>query len=228
MSAPPEPPPPEPPPRRERAFPTALVVVAAVVLGGFLFVGWVGSLLPNFSNPFREETIDRTGPALLQSVRDLREYRAASGHFQVIVDVERETRFVPSSIRGERVLFVAVGSVDAGVDFSVLEDGAVEVSEDRRTVRLELPPARFHDPELDLDRSYVYDRDLGAIDRLGRLFGDGGDDAELYRLAEDRIAAAARDDSGLLRRAEENTRAMLVSLLESLGFERIEVTFAAV
>jgi len=80
---------------------------------------------------------------------------------------------------------------------------------------------------LDLDRSYVYDRDRGAIDRVTDLLdNDPGDDSELYALAEQKLATAARDGSGLLARAEENTRAMLTSLLRSLGFTRVEIRFA--
>ena len=70
---------------------------------------------------------------------------------------------------------------------------------------LELPPARYHEPQLDLERSRVYDRDRGVIDRLQSLFGDDtGTDPEVYTLAEEKLAAAARGGSGLLqaRRAE--------------------------
>jgi Protein of unknown function (DUF4230) len=216
------------PPQRRR-FPTSLVVLGAVLVLGFFFVGWVRDLIPSFNNPFTTETVDRTGPAVLQSIRNLRDYRAASGHFEVIVDVEQDTRFVPAQIKGERVLFVAVGDVDAGVDFTGLEEGAVEVSDDRRTVRLELPPAAFRDPELDLERSYVYDRDRGAIDRIGAIFGDDSNlERDLYPLAEEKLAAAARDNSGLLDRAERNTQIMLEGLLRSLGFTTVEVTFAEV
>jgi hypothetical protein len=216
-------------PQPRRPFPTGLVALGVAVLLGFLFVGWVRDLIPDFGNPFTETTVDRTGPAVLKSLRDLRDYRAASGHFEVIVDVEQDTSFVPAQIKGERVLFVAVGNVDAGVDFTSLEEGAVEVSDNRRTVRLELPPATFRDPELDLERSYVYDRDRGVFDRLQALLGDDtGDDSELYRLAEEKLSAAARDGSGLLARAERNTRTMLVGLLRALGFERVEIRFAEV
>jgi hypothetical protein len=203
-------------------------MLVASLLGLFLFAGWLGDLLPSFGNPFGEETVDRSGPAVLKSVRNLSEFRAASGHFQVIVDVEKDT-ILPDVIKGQRVLFVAVGSVDAGVDFSGLEDDAVVVSDDRRSVSLELPPARFHEPVLDLEKSYVYDRDRGAIDRLKALFGDPPAlEPELYRLAEDKLAAAARGGTGLLARANRNTRAMLTGLLRSLGFTRVQITFAEV
>lgn len=212
-----------------RGVPTGLVALAAVVLGLVLLAGWIGDLVPGLGNPFGTETVDRSGAAVLKSLQNLEEYRAASGHFEVIVDLERDTSFVPSAIKGERVLFIAVGSVDAGFSFATLGDGAVSVSDDRRSATLVLPPARFYDPQLDLERSYVYDRDRGAIDRIGDLFGDGtGDDGELYRIAEEKLALAARDGSGLLARAEQNTRAMLTSLLRSLGFTRVEIRFADV
>jgi hypothetical protein len=212
-----------------RRPPSGLLVLGLAVLGAFVVVGWVRDFLPDLDNPFREETVDRTGPAVLKSIKNLRDFRAASGHFQVIVDVEQDTRFIPDEIRGERVLFVAVGNVDAGVDFTGIEEGAVEVSDDRRAVAIELPPATFRDPQLDLDRSYVYDRERGVLDRIGSLLGDDpGDNSGLYRLAEERLADAARDNSGLLARAEANTRLMLEGLLRALGFERVEITFAEV
>ena len=83
---------------------------------------------------------------MLKSIRNLSDFRAATGHFEVIVDVEKDTRFVPDKLKGERILFVAVGDVDAGVDFSGLKDDAVVVSDDRRSVTLELPPARYNEP----------------------------------------------------------------------------------
>jgi hypothetical protein len=220
------PPAPQPTPRR---FPTGLVVLALVLLGGFLFVGWVRDLIPNWGGLFETQTVDRSGPAVLKSIQSLHDFRAASGHFEVIVDVEKDARFIPASIKGQRVLFVAVGSVDAGVDLSGLEDGAVDVSDDRRGVSLELPPATLREPELDLERSYVYDRDRGAIDRLQALFGDDpGVEEDLYALAQEKLVAAARDGSGLIARAEQNTRLMLEGLLRSLGFTRVDVSFSEV
>ena len=220
---------PEPAAAPRRRLPTGLIVLGAVVLGGFLLVGWVRDLIPGFGNPFTTETVDRTGPAVLRSIQNLEDFRAASGHFEVIVDVEHDTRFVPGAIKGQRVLFVAIGSVDAGVELSGLDESAVEVSADRRGVSIELPPATLREPELDLERSYVYDRDRGAIDRIQSLLGDDpGVQPELYTLAEEKLTNAARDGSGLLARAERNTRLMLVGLLRALGFTRVEVRFSEV
>ncbi len=184
------------------------------------------ALIPSL-NPFREEERDRSEPVVVQSLEDLSEYRAASANLQVIVDLERDTNLVPSFIKGERTLFVAVGSVDAAVDFSGLGPDAIEVTEDRTGVTITLPQPRLTETRLDTKRSRIQDRDRGLLDRIGEsLTDDGGaDQKELYGLAEDKLRAAAAADPRLLATARRNTQAMLTGLLKGLGFERITVRF---
>jgi hypothetical protein len=224
----PPPPQPEPPPpsrgRAPRSFPGWLIVFGLVVLAIATFPGWLGGLLPSFPNPFASETIDRSQPALLRSIQDLSEYRAATGHFEVIVDIERDTA-LPAPILGERTLFVAVGTVDATVDFGGLDREAVSVSADRRRAAITLPAPELSQPRLDLGRSYVYDRDRGVLNRIGSAFSGSDDQRALYLAAEGRLSAAAAGASGLVPRARENTRTMLVSLLRSLGFTSVTVRF---
>jgi hypothetical protein len=178
----------------------------------------------SLSNPFRTETVDRSSPAVLKAIQDLEQLRAASGHFEVIIDVEKDTRFVPAVIRGERILFVAVGTVDAGVDLGGVDEDAVDVR--GRRVSIDLPAARLLAVRVNPEQSYVYDRDRGLIDRVASVFQDSPTgERELYSLAEDKLLAAARGGSGLLARAERNTRATLTALLRALGFEQIVVRF---
>jgi hypothetical protein len=203
-----------------------LAVGALVVIALWLAFGGLGGCLPSFDNPFRTETVDRSSPVVLKSIQNLRRFEAASGHFEVIVDLEKDTRFVPSPIRGERVLFVAVGDVEAGVDFTGLDDDAVRVSNSRRTVRLELPHAELFSARVDPTRSYVYDRDRGLIDRVASIFQDNPtSEQELYLLAEEKLIDSAEQSSGILVRAERNTRLMLVGLLEALGFTSVSIEF---
>lgn len=200
----------------------AVVVVVALVFG----LGRLGDLLPDLRNPFATETVDRTQPAVLKALEDLNEYKAASGNYQVIVDLERDARYLPSVVKGERTLFVGVGSVDAGVDFSGLGPEAVVVSADRRAVTVTLPPARLSEARVDPGRSYVYERQRGLLDRIGSALSDNpSSERELYILTEQRLEAAAAEGSDLVDRAEQNTRAMLEGLLRSLGFTAVDVRF---
>lgn len=222
----PEQPPPSPPPERPRRdVPWGLIALAVIVLGTAWMVDRVADVFPDFDNPFAEETIDRTGPAVLKSIRDIGEYRAASGDFEVIVDLEQDTT-LPDELLGERTLFVAAGSVDAGVNLGAVDDEAVEVSDDRRSATITLPPARLFEPEVDQSRSYVYERDRGLFNRIGDFFSDGGESQrEVTLLAEQKLREAAQRGAGLVPRAEENTREMLTSLLTALGFTEVEIRF---
>jgi Protein of unknown function (DUF4230) len=197
-----------------------LVVAAIGLLALFLLARFVTGF-----DPFNRETVDRTQPAVLIALQDLSEYRAATGEFQVLVDTQDQVRNLPLVIAGERTLFIANGTVDAAVDFTNVGAESVEIDQARERVSITLPPATLTDPEVDPDRSYVYSRERGIVDRLTGVFNDNPtSERELYQLAEDKLRAAAAD-SGLVDLAERNTEAMLRSLLTSLGFTQIEVTY---
>lgn len=205
-----------------RAAIKRVVVIAAGVIIALFVVGAV-DLFDFLPNPFKSETVDRSQPALLERLSDLSEYRAASAELQVLIDVEEDVRFVPSFLAGQRVTFLAGGSVDGAVDFGNLGDDAVEIDGDEVTITL--PAAEIVDVDVDPDRSYVVNRDRGVLDRIGGIFSDNPTgEQELYQLAEDKLRAAA-DQSALRDRAERNTRKMLTALLRSLGFEQVTVVF---
>jgi hypothetical protein len=191
-------------------------LIAAVVLVVVAALLQIVGLLPKL-NPFGTETIDRSQPAVLQAVRDLSQYHAAAGDYQVVVDIEKDVHWLPSTVAGERTLFVAAGSIDAYVDFGRLVEDSLVVSEDRKTVELKLPPAQLAKPNLDNQRSYVFSQERGLIDRIGALI-QPPQLQEFYVAAEQKIAEAAQR-SGLLERARANTKAMLTGLLQALGFQ---------
>ena len=111
------------------------------------------------------------------------------------------------------------------MDFSGLDAGAVKVSEDRRSATITLPHARLAKPHVDPGRSYVANRERGALDRLGSVFSaNPTSERELYQLAERKLLAAA-NESELVARAEQNTRTMLQSMLRSLGYTEVTVIF---
>jgi hypothetical protein len=205
--------------------PWGLITFALLVIAIFGGVSWVRGVLPDFDNPFAEETVDRSGPAVLESIQDLHEYQAASGDFQQIVDLEKDTA-LPSGLLGSRTLFIAYGTVDATVDFSTIGTDAIEVSDDRLSATITLPSPLLSEARIDPTRSYVYDSEEGVLNEIGDLFtSDENSQQELYVIAQQRITAAAQQGSGLVARAQENTRAMLVSMLNALGFETVVVNF---
>ncbi|MFQ1000777.1 DUF4230 domain-containing protein [Modestobacter sp. SSW1-42] len=209
-------------PRRLRRRLAAAGIGAAVVvpLAGVVYdrvTGW---------DPLEQQVVDRSTPPLLLALDDLDEYHAATGSFQVVVDQERDTPYVPSAISGERTSLLATGSVDAYVDFTDLGTDGVQLSADGTSATITLPAPRLDTPQVDVANSRVLDRDRGLLDRVGDAVADEPvDDTALYAAANDQMAAAAAQ-SDLRTRAEDNTRDMLTALGASFGVPTVTVTFA--
>ncbi|MGI5460488.1 DUF4230 domain-containing protein [Streptomyces sp. CA-249302] len=212
--------------RVSRRMPGWAKAVSAVVLViAVFFAGIRLAVLPGLKDLFGTQTHDRSGPALLQSIQDMSRYDGASGNFQVVVDLEKDTKYLPDAIRGSRVLYVGAGTVDAYVDLGKVGKDDVTVNGDRTSATLRLPHAALGKPTLDPDRSYAVSKQRGLLDRLGDFFSDNPNSEQaVQKLAVKHIGEAAKD-SGLTKRAETNTTDMLEGLLHSLGFKEVHVSY---
>jgi len=197
----------------------AAVVVLVIVLAAV-------HLLPQLRNPFAETTSVRSQPVLLKSITALSRYEAASGSFQVVVDLSQKAEFLPSFMEGTQTLFIGQGNEIAYVDFSQLKGKAVQVSSDRTAVTITLPPAQLEPAVLNVKQSYVYAQQQGLLNRIGNFFsGNPNSQQQVYVLAQQKIETAARQ-SQLRAEAQKNTIAMLTGMLRSLGFQQVMVTFS--
>jgi Protein of unknown function (DUF4230) len=202
----------------------AIMAVAGVVV--LVVVASAVHLLPQLRNPFSETTKTTSGPVLLESITELSRYEAASGTFQVVVDISSGGSFLPSFLEGSDTLFIGVGTDNAYVDFSTLKGNSVVVSPDRLTVSITLPHAQLEQANLNVQDSYVFASQQGLFTQVNSfLDGNPNSQQAVYEQAQKDITAAAAK-SQLLADAERNTKTMLVSLLQSLGFKNITITYA--
>ncbi len=200
------------------------MVVGVLVIAGLL-VAAVSVGLSLFGTPFSTKKVDHSPPPILLDLRDLADYHAAQAQFEVTVDEENDVQWLPSFLAGERVQFVAIGTVDAVVDFSTLSSTALQQSADRTTVTITLPAPILMDPVIDTKQSHVMNRDRGLFNRIGGFFSDNPtSEADLYNTAAGKMADAAKE-TDLLQRAEDNTKIMLYTLLKALGIQHVNVVF---
>jgi hypothetical protein len=212
--------------RTPRTGTVATVAIGAVVVVAFLLVLSAIHLLPQLRNPFAQTTQVSTQPAVLKSITQLSRYEAADGEFQVVVDITKREGILPSFLAGSETLFVGQGSVIAYVDFSGLKAPALQVSANHTTVTVRLPAAQLEPAVLNVSQSYVYAEQQGLFNRVGNFFsGNPNSQQQVYILAQQKVQAAAAA-SALRTDAQNNTRAMLDSMLNSLGFQHVTVTFA--
>ena len=198
----------------------AAVLVLIVVLSAV-------HLLPQLRNPFAETTTVRSQPVILKSITQLSRYEAASGSFEVVVDLTKRTSLLPSFLAGSETLFVGQGTDIAYIDFSGLKSQAITVNANRTTVTVALPKAQLEPAVLNVSQSYVYAQQQGLFNRVGNFFsGNPNSQQQVYILAQQKIQAAAQQ-SPLLTEAQKNAEGMLDGMLTSLGFQHVTVTFGA-
>lgn len=209
--------------RTRRKVLAAVVGIAVLVPVGTQ----LGGVFPHWGNPFAQQVVDHSPAPLLLALQNLSQYHAATGIFEVVVDVEHGTAHVSRLISGERTTFLGRGSVDTTVDFSNIGADRVTVSPDRRSVTFTLPAARLAPAVVDPAASRVVGRERGLVNRIASVFENNPtSEQELYQLARTKLDDAAKA-SDLTRRGEDNTRQMLTTLAGSLGFTHVVVNFDA-
>ena len=198
----------------------AAVLVLLVVLSAV-------HLLPQLRNPFAQTTTVRSQPVILKSITELSRYEAASGSFEVVVDLTKRTSLLPSFLAGSETLFVGQGTDIAYIDFSRLKSQAITMNANRTSVTVALPKAQLEPAVLNVSQSYVYAQQQGLFNRIGNFFsGNPNSQQQVYVLAQQKIQTAAQQ-SPLLTQAQKNTTGMLDGMLTSLGFTHITVTFGS-
>ena len=209
-------------PRMPRMGGILAAIVAAIVL---IVVLSAVHLLPQLRNPFNQTTTVRSGPVILKSITNLSRYEAASGSFEVVVDLTKRTSLIPSFLEGSETLFIGQGTDIAFVDFSRLKGQAITMNADRTSVTITLPKAQLEPAVLNVNQSYVYAQQQGLFNRIGNFFsGNPNSQQQVYQIAQQKIQTAARQ-SPLLTEAQKNTEAMLTGMLTSLGFQHVTVAF---
>ena len=202
----------------------AAIAAALAAVIGLLLAASAVHLLPQLRNPFRTTTTVRSQPPLLKSITSLSRYEAASGTFQVVIELSKQNSFLPSFIAGSQTLFIGVGTDIAYVNFAHLKGSAIRVGAGH-AVTVTLPRAQLEPAALNVSQSYVYAEQQGLINRVASFFsGNPNSQQEVYILAQRKIQDAARSSS-LLADAQRNTTVMLTGMLTSLGFRHITVDY---
>ena len=114
---------------------------------------------------------------------------------------------------GDKLLFVAHGIVIAGIDLEKL--GPENMKLEGESLYVTLPPAEVFIATLDNEKSYVYDRDTGAL-----THGDTNLETTARQAAEQEIYKAAVED-GILDLAQQNAEHFLEKFFEALGYDNV-------
>ena len=131
-----------------------------------------------------------------------------------LVTGAKENPIFPDFLAGDRLLMMVHGEVVAGIDFSNLKPGDVRV--DGRQIRLHLPASQVFSTRLDSAKTRVYSRQTGLLAST-----DPNLETQVRQEAERQLQEAALSD-GILKNAQQNATSTISTLLQGLGFEKID------
>jgi Protein of unknown function (DUF4230) len=193
-----------------------VIVVVGVGLGVALSTQGFMERLPVIGPLFYEEEPAQTttGPVVVEGVQDLNRLATVRWRESVIVTRESGGTELERFLAGEKVLLVATGDVEAGVDLASLGRDDVKVNGERVTIRL--PEPEILSVSLDEQKTGVYDRDFGPLN----LRPDDDLVEQARAAAVDRIEQAARDED-ILDQAEQNAEDSIRAFVSTLGFEEV-------
>ena len=150
--------------------------------------------------------------SIIHEIRTLARLETIQYSVEKVITAEtRQELFRP--LFGDRLLFVAHGTVIAGIDLEKLDSSDMIV--EQGVLRVCLPEAEVFVADLDNEKSYVYDRQTGVLTR-----GDVNLETLARKAAEDEILKTAVND-GILNQARQNAENYLARLLLNLGFSDV-------
>src|ERR687889_1038042 len=196
---------------------TLVLALVIVVLSVALGVGLArfGGALP-LVGPLLGERPPRTttGPVVVEGIRELDQL--ATVRWTESVPVTRETGgdILDRLFDGERVLVIATGEVEAGVDLGDISKEDVSVNSD--TVTIDLPEPQILSASLDEEKTRVYDRDFSPLN----VSPDDDLVEKACLRAVEKVKDAARENK-ILDTAEQNAEDSIRAFVSTLGFERV-------
>ncbi len=162
----------------------------------------------------RTLTIDASQPTVVDRIQRLQRLETVVYTMDKVVTGAKENPLLPDFLTGDRLLLMVHGEVVAGIDFSNLKANDVRV--DGKQVHLHLPAAQVFSTRLDSAKTRVYSRQTGLL-----VPTDPNLETQVRQDAELQLQDAALAD-GVLKTAQQNAAATITSLLQGLGFEKID------
>lgn len=172
-----------------------IFMIAAILLGG----GAISSLADRFSSGLtaifgaQPTTNFSTAGLILERVQELSQLTVTRYSFSNIVSSEVEMPGVLAALYGQKLVMVAVGNIDAGVDLSVLTQEDIVLSEGVLT--LTLPPVSLQNCFLNEGDSYVLSRETGVFAQPSLNLDDASRQFALHQFRDQALEKGILSDS---------------------------------
>jgi len=198
--------------------------IAGAFIAGILVSTFGGLLLVRASESWtgavgswlrRTTRTDMSQPTVVDRIQKLQRLETVVYTMDKIVTGEKQSAILPNFLAGDKLLLLVHGEVIAGIDFQTLKPEDVRVDEKR--VRVKLPQAEVLVTRLDSGKTRVYSRQTGLL-----VPTDPNLESQVREDAETELRRSALAD-GILKKAQDNARSTITSLMQSMGFEEVRI-----
>ena len=198
-----------------RAFTKYIIILLALII--FVILLQKTRLLPGFSDIFKPKPvlIDNT-PVLIKEIRELTQLITVTSFDEVVVDSIKESTDILHALTGislkpDRIVIVARGSVQAGTNLKYLTENDIHVEEDSITV--DLPPAEILEV-------IVNPSGFSTFSETG-VWSPGA--VNLVKGKARRVMEYRAVQKNILRMAEDRGRLLMENFLRSAGFKKVTI-----
>ena len=195
--------------------------LTAALLIGFSQWQWGDRLLAAFNtliNPPQPAPKVDVRSIMIQKVREASELTTASFTMQAVVPTEQDATLSGFTIGTTKLLYVAYGEVQAGVDLSQLTEQNVQMNDE--TIQIQLPPPKILNSKIDVTKSQVYDYNRGFLGLGPDVAPDLQTKAQQEALQK--IVQAACEE-GILQKASDRAKFVVTQLLNTAGYKAATV-----
>lgn len=191
-----------------------LLVLLSIWRTGDRALNFIGNL---FKFSAAESKVEKLTP-LVQRIENIQELSTIVQTIETVVPASAERKIGDLSLATTRLLYIARGEIEAGIDLSELTDADIVVSNNK--VEIDLPPAKILDSKIDVNHSRVYDYNRGFLNL-------GPDVApQLQTLAQRKTLSkmiSTACNEGILDSANVKAKEAITQLLMNTGYRQVKV-----
>ena len=193
-----------------------VLVIVLISMGLGIGISRFGFMqgLPFFRPLLEERPARTTGPVVVEGVRKLDQLATVRWTESVPVTRQSGGDVLERLFSGEKVLVIATGEVETGVNLADVDKDDVRVEGD--TVTMRLPEPEILSSSLVEEKTRVYDRDFSALN----IRPDDDLVEEARARAVEKLEETAREN-GILATAETNAKDSIRAFVTTLGFEEV-------
>jgi hypothetical protein len=195
-------------------------VTSAAFLGSALTT-WIWRAAHVASKPSTTvTTVVHDSPSVIVAIHQLARLETTSFHIERVIDLKDKQTRLYGLIQGEdSILLIAAGDVVAGVDLSQLRESDVTYGKDGKSARIVLPQPTIFSTRLDNGRTYVHSRSTDTFAVRAETL-----ETRARQMAERSLHDAALE-AGILEQARVSAQRTIGTLVRSLGFQHVDITF---